>query len=187
MANTVYLSKAIKDKLDQDTYLQNALGSLTPDIATGESKVTIAETSPETASSVPFVGFTIGSTRPVSRGSIEGVDRSKVVFQVVTKNSLKTRYIADRLKTTMGQKPLGATNSWFFDISNECLVCRNSTFLDSYDFKPNRYNDNENIFTSVVEMEFIYSTCLCSGEECDMSIPQDCEITIEDYDIDFGC
>ena len=95
MANTVYLSKAIKDKLDQDTYLQNALGSLTPDIATGESKVTIAETSPETASSVPFVGFTIGSTRPVSRGSIEGVDRSKVVFQVVTKNSLKTRYIAD--------------------------------------------------------------------------------------------
>ena len=187
MANTVYLSKAIKDKLDQDSYLQNALGSLTTEIATGDTKVTIAETSPETSGLVPFVGFTIGSTRPISKGSIEGVDISKVVFQVVTKNSLKTRYIADRLKSIMGQKPVGATNSWFFDISNECLVCRNSTFLDSYDFKPRRYNDNDNVFTSAVEMEFIYSTCLCSGEECDMDMPQECETTIEDYDIDFGC
>jgi hypothetical protein len=187
MANTVYLSSALKEKLDQDTYLQNALGSLTTDIATGDTKVTIAETSPETASLVPFIGFTIGQTRPVSKGSIEGVDRSKVIFQVVTKNSLKTRYIADRLKTIMGQKPVGATNSWFFDISNDCLLCRNSTFLDSYDFSPKRYNDTENVFTSVVEMEFIYSTCLCPGEQCDMEIPQECETNIEDYDIDFGC
>ncbi len=187
MANTVYLSKALKEKLDQDTYLQEALGSLSLDIATGEAKITIAETSPETASQIPFVGFTIGSTRPISRGSIEGVDLSKVVFQIVTKNSLRTRYIADRLKTIMGQKPQGATNSWFFDISNDCLVCRNSTFIDSYDIKPKRYNDTENIFASVVEMEFIYSTCLCSGEECDMTITQECETIIEDYDIDFGC
>ena len=187
MANTVYLSRAIKAKLDADSYLQNALGSLTTDIATGETVVTIAESAPETASQVPFIGYMIGSVRPISRGSIEGVYIAKVMFRTTTKNSLKTRYIADRLQTIMAQKPEGASNSWFFDISDDCLSCRNSTFLDRLDLKPRRYNDKEDVFTSMIEMEFIYSSCPCSGEQCDMDMPQECETTIEDYDIDFGC
>ncbi len=187
MSNTVYLSRALKNKLDQDVYLQNALGSLTTDIATGEAKVTIAESNPETAAQVPFVGFAIGMIRPITRGSIEGVYKAKVVLRVTTKNSLKTRYITDRLQTMMAQKPQGASNSWFFDISDDCLNVRNSTFLDRMDLKPKRFNDKEDVFTSVIEMEFIYASCPCSGEQCDMEIPQECETTIEDYDIDFGC
>ena len=187
MSNTVYLSRAIKNKLDQDTYLQSALGSLTTDISTGETKVTIAESEPETAGQVPFVGFAIGNVRPITSGSIEGVYRAKVMFRVTTKNSLKTRYIADRLQTIMAQKPQGATNSWFFDLSDDCVSCRNSTFLDRYDLKPRRFNDKENTFSSMLDMEFIFASCPCSGEQCDMDIPQECETTIEDYDIDFGC
>lgn len=187
MSNTVYLSRAIKNKLDSDTYLQNALGSLTVDIGTGQTRVTIAESSPETASQVPFVGFSIGMVQSVTRGSIQGVYRAKVIIRVTTKNSLKTRYITDRLQTIMAQKPQGATNSWFFDISDDCLSCRNSTFLDRFDLKPKRFNDKEDTFTSILEMEFIYASCPCSGEQCDMDMPQECETTIEDYDIDFGC
>lgn len=187
MSNTVYLSRALKNKLDQDVYLQNALGSLTTDIATGDAKITIAESSPETASQVPFVGFSIGMVRPVSFGSIVGVYRAKIVIRVTTKNSLKTRYIADRIQTITAQRPEGASNSWFFDISDECINCRNSTFLERLDLKPRRYNDKEDVFTSVLELELIYASCPCSGEMCDMDIPEECETTIEDYDIDFGC
>jgi hypothetical protein len=187
MSNTVYLSRAIKSKLDQDTYLQNALGSLSVDISTGETKVTIAESSPENTAQVPFVGFTIGMVRPITRGSIEGVYRAKVIIRVTTKNSLKTRYIADRLQTMMAEKPQGATNSWFFDISDDCLSCRNSTFLDRFDAKPKRFNDKEDTFSSILEIEFIYASCPCSGVQCDMEMPQECETNIEDYDIDFGC
>ena len=187
MSSLVNFKDALQIKLIEDNDLLEALGDAVVDIRTGQKNITIAEVSPNTADQVPFLGYSVPKTKPITKDDTSGCFVSTVIFHIVTTTSEKTTYIADRVQLLITQRPLGETQKWFFDVTNECIFSKYSKFVGRYPLSPRRFNNETDVFTELIETEFIWCYCPCAEVTCNNPIPEDCELIIDAYDIDCEC
>ena len=180
------LKEAIEEKLRSQQCIVDAVCGDEINPLTGEQRISIAEITPETVSSPPYLGFSIPrSPALVKDDPTCNCFKSQVVFYAVTHHSTTTTYLADQVACLFTTRPVGETQKWFFDFSTDCVINKFTKYIDRYPLRPRRNNHENDTYTELIECEVIWCSCPCSGEMC-IEPPEQCMIQTgqDEYDIE---
>ena len=99
--NVCNLQAALVQRLMQEdclNYLLNDCSTeLAIDYATGLPSINIAEASPETVSTLPYIGVEILNTRPLVKDSITQYYYSEIMIYAASNKSINARRLMDEL------------------------------------------------------------------------------------------
>jgi hypothetical protein len=176
MANLSNLKEAIAITLAAEPELAAVLNIGDNDIATNQPIVAIAEAMPDTPSTIPYVGFSIPETKPLTQDDpTVGGFKSKVLLTPVSHSSTTTTYIGDLLSRYIGARPVGESADWYYDFTTSCLLNRHTRLISRYKLTPRRNNHEVDTFSEILEIEILWFDCMCDDTLCE-DVPSDCPV-----------
>lgn len=186
MGSLSNLKESIRETFLENTCIVDFLCEGQVDLLTGESTIAIAETTPETVGTVPFLGYSISKNVPLTKDDPTlGYYKSNVILTAVAQTSPAVTYIGDLVCGFLNNRPLGESRKWYRDFSNNCVYCTYSQYLNRYSLRPRRNDDETDVYTELIEFMLIWRDCPCSNIRCDEP-PEICPIDqgSNDYDIE---